>query len=148
MLELGDSKEAASMFRWVIELEPGHFWARYNLAEIARAAGDLEGARRQFLAIPPSGTLEDDILRLKLLLVALQLNDKASAARQLPAWPPVSAAGYAAYAAMAHAEGDDAKCAALLSQARQDHPAQWDNFLVKTLKESGVPIDDEGGEVQ
>ena len=139
--ELGRPKEAAAMFEWALEGDPSHFWARYNLAEIALLGGDLRGARKHFLEIRPPGPSQKELLSLKLLLIDLRLGDQASAARQLPPWPPVSAAGYAAYAAMAHAADDGAKCAALLSQARQEHASEWDGFLVKTLKESGISVD-------
>lgn len=141
LLELGNKKDAASMFRLVLDLEPAHFWAQYNLAEIARATGDLDGARKRFLALPQNDPKERDIATLKLLLIDLQLDDEASARRQLPEWPPASAAGCAAYAAMAHREGNESQRAAILAEARRLHPGEWGIFLEKTLKESGVPVD-------
>ena len=139
--ELGRQKEAVAMFEWALQGDPSHFWARYNLAEIALLDGNLPLARKHFLAINPQGPSQKELLSLKLLLIDLRSGDEASARRQLPPWPPASAAGCAAYAAMAHSAGDDAKRAALLAEARRAHPEQWDLFLRKTLQESGIPVD-------
>jgi Flp pilus assembly protein TadD len=139
--ELGRNKEAVAMFQWALDGDPTHFWARYNLAEIALMDGDLALARKYFLGIAPQTPDQKELLALKLLLIDLRSGDEASARRQLPEWPPVSAAGYAAYAAMAHAAGDNAKRAALLSEARRASPEQWDIFLRKTIEESGIPSD-------
>lgn len=139
--ELGRKKEAATMFEWALDGDPSHFWARYNLAEIALMDGDLALARKHFQAIDPQNPALKELISLKLLLIDLRSDDEASARRQLPEWPPASAAGYAAYAAMAHHEGNGLQCAAILAESRQLHPAQWGQFLQKTLKESGVPLD-------
>jgi tetratricopeptide (TPR) repeat protein len=140
LVELGRGKEAVPFFEWALELEPTHFWARFNLAEIALLAGDLHGARKQFLGLPQRTPEETELVALKLLLVDLRLEDMASATRQLPDWPPATASGYAAYAAIAHAEGDSAKRSALFDEAKRVYPEQWSEFLQKTLKESGIPI--------
>ena len=139
MVEMGRKEEAAAMFQWALELEPTHFWARYNLAEIALLSGDLERARKQFLALPQRSPAERELAKLKLLLIDLRLDDEASARRQLPEWPPASAAGYAAYAAMAHREGNEPQRAAILAESRRLYPDQSGMFLKKTLEESGVP---------
>ena len=138
--ELGRRKEANAMFEWALEADPSHFWARFNLAESALMDGDLAMARTRFLAMNPADPVQSELIALKLTLIAHSGGDLSAARRNLPPWPPVSAAGYAAYAVVAHAEGNDPKFHALLSEARQKHPDQWDNFLVKTLKESGLPI--------
>ena len=139
--ELGRKKEAAAMFEWALESDPSHFWARYNLAENALMDGNLALARKHFLGISPRGPAQKELLALKLLLIDLRLNDEASARRQLPDWPTASAAGYAAYAAMAHREGNEAKRSAILAESRRLYPDQWGMFLKKTLEESGVPTD-------
>ena len=139
--ELGRKKEAAAMFEWALDGDPSHFWARYNLAEIALMDGNLALARKHFLAIDPQDPEQKELLALKLLLIDLRSDDESSARRQLPGWPPASAAGYAAYAAMAHHEGNEPQRAAILAEARRTHPDQWGIFLEKTLKESGVPAE-------
>ena len=141
MVEMGRKEDAAAEFQWALELDPMHFWARYNLAEIALLSGDLERARKQFLVVPQSSPADRELVKLKLLLVDLRLKDEASARRQLPEWPPATAAGYAAYAAMAHHEGNEPQRAAILAEARRLYPDQWGMFLKKTLEESGVPSD-------
>jgi Flp pilus assembly protein TadD len=141
MAEMGKKENAAALFQWALELDPQHFWARYNLAEIALLAGEPDRARKQFLVLPQRSPAEQELVKLKLLLVDLRLDDEASARRQLPAWPPATAAGYAAYAALAHREGDDARRAAILSESRRLHPDEWGIFLKKTLLESGIPTD-------
>ncbi len=139
--ELGRRKEAATMFEWALDGDPSHFWARYNLAEIALMDGDLALARKHFMAINPQNPAMKELLSLKLLLIDLRSDDEASARRQLPEWPPVSAAGYAAYAAMAHREGNESERAAILTECKRLHPDQWGPFLQKTLQESGIPVD-------
>jgi tetratricopeptide (TPR) repeat protein len=139
--ELGRSKEAAAMFEWALDGDPRHFWARYNLAEIALMDGNLALARKHFLGVAPRNPLQKELLSLKLLLIDLRQNDEASARRQLPDWPPASAGGYAAYAAMAHREGNEPQRAAILAESRRLYPDQWGMFLKKTLEESGVPAD-------
>lgn len=139
--ELGRKKEAAAMFEWALDGDPSHFWARYNLAEIALMDGNLALARKHFLGITPQDPAQKELLSLKLVLIDLRSDDAASARRQLPGWPPASAAGYAAYAAMAHHEGNDGQRTAILAEARRLHPDEWGIFLQKTLKESGVPVD-------
>ncbi len=141
LVELGRGKEAVPFFEWALKLDPDHFWSRFNLAEMALLAADLHGARKQFLALPQRTPEETELVALKLLLVDLRLEDMASAARQLPDWPPATASGYAAYAAIAHAEGDSSKRSALFDEAKRIYPEQWSEFLQKTLKESGIPID-------
>ena len=141
LLELGKKEEAAGMFQWALQLDPQHFWAQYNLAEIALLSGDLDRARKHFLMVPQSNPADRELVKLKLLLIDLRLNDEVSARRQLPEWPPASAAGYAAYAAMAHREGNEAQRAAILAESRRLYPDQWGMFLKKTLEESGVPAD-------
>lgn len=141
MVEMGKKDEAAALFQWALELDPQHFWARYNLAEIALLKGELDRARKQFLVLPQRNPGERELGKLKLLLIDLRQNDEVSARRQLPEWPPASAAGYAAYAAIAHREGNDAQRAAILAESRRLHPNQWGMFLQKTLQESGVPVD-------
>lgn len=139
--ELGRKKEAVAMFEWALDGDPAHFWARYNLAEISLLDGNSALARKHFLGISPRNPALKELLSLKLLLIDLRSDDETSARRQLPEWPPVSAAGYAAYAAMAHQEGNKPKCGAILAEARRLHPDQWDLFLQKTLEESGIPVD-------
>ncbi|MCX6969855.1 MAG: tetratricopeptide repeat protein [Verrucomicrobia bacterium] len=139
--ELGRKKEAAAMFEWALDGDPAHFWARYNLAELALMDGNLALARKHFVGITPQDPAQKELLALKLLLIDLRSDDEASARRQLPEWPPISAAGYAAYAAMSHHEGNEPQCAAILAEARRLHPDEWGIFLKKTLKESGVPVD-------
>ena len=139
--ELGRKKEAAAMFEWALDGDPGHFWARYNLAEIPLMDGNLALARKHFLEITPQSPDLRELLSLKLLLIDLRSDDEASARRQLPEWPPASAAGYAAYAAIAHREGNEAKRSAILAEARRLYPDQWGVFLKKTLVESGVPAE-------
>ena len=139
--ELGRKKEAAAMFEWALDRDPAHFWARYNLAELALMDGNLALARKHFIGIVPQDPGQKELLALKLVLIDLRSNDEASARRQLPEWPPVSAAGYAAYAAIAHHDGNEAQRAAILAEARRVHQEEWGIFLVKTLKESGVPAD-------
>lgn len=141
LTELGRKKEAVAMFEWALDGDPSHFWARYNLAEIALMDGNLATARKHFLGISSQNPALKELLSLKLLLIDLRGGDEASARRQLPEWPPASAAGYAAYAAIAHQEGSAPQCAAILAEARRLHPDQWDLFLQKTLKESGVPVE-------
>lgn len=140
LVELGRSKEAVPFFEWALGLEPTHFWARFNLAEIALLEGDLHGARKQFLILPQRSPEETELAALKLILVDLRLKDLASATRQLPDWPPATASGYAAYAAIAHAEGNFANRSALFDEAKRIFPEQRSEFLQKTLKESGIPI--------
>ena len=139
MVEMGKKKDAAGMFQWAIYLDPMHFWARYNLAEIALLSGDLDRARKQFMVVPQRSLADRELVKLKLLLIDLRLDDEASARRQLPEWPPASAAGYAAYAAMAHREGNEPQRAAILAESRRLYPDQSGMFLKKTLEESGVP---------
>lgn len=141
MVEMGKKDEATGLFHWALELDPQHFWARYNLAEITLLGGELDRARKQFLVLPQRTPSEQELAKLKLLLIDLRLDDEASARRQLPEWPPASAAGFAAYAVIAHREGNDAQRAAILAESRRLHPAQWGMFLQKTLQESGVPVD-------
>ena len=140
LVELGRQKEAGQIFRWVLEIEPTHFWAQFNLAEIALLDRDILAARRLFLSVPRGTSAEDELVNLKILLIDLRSNDLPSARNHLPKWPPVSAAGYAAYAAMANAEGDSSKRIELIEQARSLHPEQFGAFLQKTLEESGIPL--------
>lgn len=141
LVELGRLQEAEQVFKWVLEIEPSHFWARYNLAEIALLSRRFDDAQRQFLALPVRSPGEEELVSLKVLLICLRSNEKDFARSHLPAWPPVSAAGYAAYAALAHAEGNPEKRSALIHEARSLHKEQFGPFLQKTLEESGIPLD-------
>jgi Flp pilus assembly protein TadD len=141
LVELGRLKEAEQVFGWVLEIEPTHFWASYNLAEIALLNQNLPEARKKFLVLPTRSPAEDELVNLKALLIDLRSSNTTSARTLLPPWPPASAAGYAAYAAMAQAEGEPDKRKAIIDEARSLHPEQFGSFLKKTLEESGVPVD-------
>lgn len=142
LVELGRFEEAKSTLLWALDLEPSHFWARFNLAEIQLLQGNLPEARNQFAAIASDPMPEQELITLKLVLIDLRLKDENSATLHLPDWPPVSAPGYAAYAALAQHQGDSTRARDILEMARTLHPDQWNSFLRKTLEESGVNIPD------
>lgn len=139
--ETGKVKEALPYFEWAAEADPGHFWARFNLAESALLLGEAGRARALFLLVPATTAGERELVALKLVLIDLKAGDVASAKRQLVNWPPSSAAGYAAYAAVAQATGQDAQRAAFLAEARSKFPGEFGLFLRKTLEESGIQPD-------
>ena len=138
--ELGRHTGAMLYFMRLLEQKPDDFWAAYNLAECQLVLGQLQAARDSFLKIRPASPSEKELVNLKLLLIDLRRDPANDVSALLPEWPPRSATGYAAYAALAHFRGGNEKCAALLGQAAAEFPEQWTLFLKKTLSESGVPV--------
>jgi tetratricopeptide (TPR) repeat protein len=141
LAELGRHADASLYFLRILDQKPSDFWARYNLAECQLLMGQAGAARESFSAIQPVDVRERELVQLKLLLLDLREKQYEHAVGLLPEWPPQSAPGYASYAAMAHYEGNAARAKALLSQAADTFPQEWNLFLKKTLMESGVPVE-------
>jgi tetratricopeptide (TPR) repeat protein len=137
--ELGEKETAIAYFRQSLLADPGNFWARFNLAETHLLMGEFEAARRQFFAIPTRNPAERELIQFKLVFLALKMDQPESVSQQLPAWPPQSAYGQAAYALLAVHEGRPARAQAILETAKAKFPEQWDAFLRRTLREANLP---------
>lgn len=138
LCESGKFKEALPFFEWAAESDPRHFWAHYNLAECTLMLGDEERARGLFLLAPTASRSQKDLVALKLMLLDLRQGNLPSARTRLPNWPPDSAAGYAAYFAIAQSEGDTEAAKNLQREGKTLFPSEWGAFLKKTLRESGI----------
>ncbi len=138
LTETGRVREAVPYFEWAAEASPESFWPKFNLAECALMLGDLDRASELFLKVPTKSPGERELVLLKLVLLDIRRGNLDSAKKHLPDWPPVGAAGSAAYAAVAQAEGREENRVAILEESKRLHGAEWGLFLKKTLEESGI----------
>lgn len=134
LTELHRYEEAKEAFTLVLQLQPGHFWARYNLAEIEFMQGNAASARAGFTAMLGNDPAANELLQFKVVLTWLLENNLAGAEAALGgmADPPVSLAGHMARAACAAARGNPSEASTLLAAGRKVHPGQWEGLLQST----------------
>lgn len=140
LAELKRHEEAVALFKKVLELEPKHFWARFNIAEIEMLEGRTASARSKFQAMKPAGDKEDEILDLKIALTYLIEDRRTEAQKVVDAmkFPASSPARYVALAALAFYDGDRSRAHEYLVDSESVFPGQLAGFFLRTLEDAGM----------
>lgn len=133
--------EARPLFQKVLVSRPGHFWARFNMAELDWLEGRGESARKQFEAMKGMQPDWDELLELKIVLILLAEKRADEARTRAEALPEAchSAAGYALRAAVAYHAGNQDMARKWIALAEASYPGQMQGFLRATLEEAGLP---------
>jgi len=140
LAETGKTGKAREIYQKMLEASPGNFVYQFNLAELfclERKYPEAKAAFEAMLAKFP----DSDFVKLKLVLIGVALNDRASAIE----WagkihPAPSAIGFYAQAALALSSGEMAKGRALIRAADEQFGAgQW-RLLHDNLAEIGLVL--------
>lgn len=140
LAELHQHEQAVAIFKQVIEIEPKHFWARFNIAEIDMLEGRTAAARAKFLAIKPAGDVEDEILDMKIALTYL-LDDRPDDAKKVVdamPFPASSPAWYVAQAALAFHANNRTEAHSYLASSERVFPGALAGFYLRTLEDAGM----------
>ncbi len=140
LAELKRHDQAVAIFRQVLERDPTHFWARFNIAEIDMLEGRTASARAKFQAIKPAGEKENEILDMKIALTYLVEGKREPAVKIIEAmkFPSSSPARYVALAALAFHDGDRALAHQYLMESEKVFPGQLAGFYLRTLEDAGM----------
>ena len=141
--ELTRQRKAREAFSAALDLQPDHFWAAYNLAELDFVEGRSAQARGKFLELKSRHPAMSELLDLKLVLTHLAEDDIAAAREVAVAmpFPCDTPSWYVARAALDLHTGDSDSAYRWLAESERVMPGGINEFLLRTLRDAELDID-------